>query len=82
MELTLAPGRAQAIDAVLVKQPPPGNKFIDGKIVAAARLVERDQPAQDTGDDLGFAPDDPTPCIAWRQIVNRHRLALGVENPW
>jgi hypothetical protein len=51
--------RAQAGKAMLVDGILPGEEFLDGKRVAAARFLKRKQPAPYRGNHLGLAPNDP-----------------------
>src|SRR5215471_20207646 len=76
---------AQAGEAMLVDRILPGEELLDRERVAAAGLLERQQPAAHGGDDFGLAADDPALGARCRQIGSRQRTAVGTGHilcPW
>src|SRR6266700_1322799 len=72
--------RAQAGEAVLVDGILPGQEFLDRQRIAAARFVEREQPAAHGSNHLGLAPDDPAFRARCRQIGDRQRAAVRSDH--
>ena len=71
LAVLLDPRRAQAGKAVLIDRVLPGEEFLDGQRIAAARFFERKQSAANSGDDFGLAANDPTLRARRRQIGDR-----------
>ncbi len=61
-------------------RPLPRKQFVDRKTVSVASLLNGQKPPTDSGNHLGFPPDDPTLCIARRQIRNRQRTPIGPDD--
>ena len=58
----------------------PTQELVDSKSIAAAGLVEGQEPAANGRDDLRLATDDPAPCGHWRQIGDRQRTPVGADD--
>src|SRR3546814_19886787 len=65
---------------MLVDQALPGQEFFDGKSVALAGFLEREEAGADSGHHLRLAADHPPLGRGWRQIVEAERLACR-SNP-
>ena len=63
--------RSQPGQAVLVDRILPGEEFLDGERVTAARLFQRKKSAADRGNDFCLAANDPTFRSRCRQIGDR-----------
>src|SRR3546814_18873784 len=64
---------AQAPHAVLVDQALPRQEFFDGKIVALAGFLEREEAGADSGNHLRLAAEHPPLGRGRRQIVKAER---------
>src|SRR5262245_8990269 len=69
------PGEPVLVDRIL-----PGEEFLDREGIAAAGFLERQQSPAHGGDDLGFAPDDPSLGARCRQIGNGQRAAIRPDD--
>src|SRR5262245_61054978 len=70
----------QAGEPVLVDRILPGQEFLDRQRIAAARLLEREQPATDGGHHFGLASNDPALSARCRQIGDRQGAAVRPDN--
>src|SRR5438874_13190643 len=71
----LDPRDAQARHAAAVDRALPAGEFLEAQIVALARLVDGEQAARDSGNDLGLAADHPARGVGRRERVERQALA-------
>jgi hypothetical protein len=61
---------AQPRKAMLIDGKLPGEEFVDGQRVAAASLLEGEQAAADSGNDLGLTANNPPFGAGRGQIRN------------
>ena len=76
MAILLDARRAQSGEAMLINGGLPGQEFFHGQRIAVARFLEAEQTAANGGNNLSFAPDNPTPRILRRQIGDSQRTAI------
>src|SRR5690606_35014245 len=70
MAVLLQAGGAQAGEAVIVDRGLPGEKFLDGQLVAVAGFLETEKSAPYRRHDLRLAADHPSSRIAGRKVGN------------
>ena len=68
--------RAQAGKSVFVDRRLPGKELFCGQLVTLACFVETEQSAADGRHHFGLAPDNPTPCVCWREVSDGKRTAV------
>jgi hypothetical protein len=71
LAILLDAGGAQSRQPMLIDRKLPGEEFVDGQGVTAARLLEGEQAASDCGDNFGFTANDPPFGTGCGQIRNR-----------
>src|SRR5262249_58184162 len=58
----------------------PAEELLNRKAITLARFFEADEPAANRSHDLRLAANDPAPGLGWRQIGQRHQLAIGADD--
>lgn len=71
LAVLLDAGSAQASQAMLVDRELPGQEFIHGQSVAAAGFFKGEKAAAHSGNNLGFAADNPPFGAGRWKIGNR-----------
>src|SRR5690606_34280834 len=76
----LEPGRAQALEAVLVDRTLPGQELVDGELIPLASLFQAQETATHGGNHLGLAADDPAFGVTRRKVGDRERTAVRPDD--
>jgi hypothetical protein len=72
--------RPQARKPMLVDRSLPGEKLVDGQLIAVACLLDAEQATANGSDHFRFTADHPTLRIFRREIRNRQRAPIGPDN--
>jgi hypothetical protein len=68
--MSLGASASQSGDAVAIDRILPGEEFLDGQRVPAARLFKREQPAANGGNYFGLAAGQPALRTRCREVGN------------